>query len=108
MKCPQCKGKTKVLYSYLSSKEKMRHKNRTRKCLACGYKFSTCEYIKAEMEKWRLTSWDWHDSFRRLKNYICFLYPFERDKILKQLEHWADMEKNPELKKKYGRLSSSI
>ena len=113
MKCPECKkGKTKVLYSYLSAgrtswspeRATPQHKNRTRECLECGHKFRTSEYVTSDIGKQEVIDRNWDNSFRRLLNHICFLYPFEREKISEQLRRWADMEKNPELRKKlYGK-----
>jgi transcriptional regulator NrdR family protein len=48
MKCPKCKGKTKVLDSRRNPSNNIR---RRRKCVKCSYRFSTIEILKIKKEK---------------------------------------------------------
>ena len=48
MKCPKCKGKTKVLDSRRKSDNNIR---RRRECVKCSYRFSTIEILKIKKEK---------------------------------------------------------
>jgi len=48
MPCPHCKGKTKVFDTRLNPDNNVR---RRRRCMKCGYRFSTIETEKLKQDK---------------------------------------------------------
>jgi transcriptional repressor NrdR len=49
--CPNCKGKTDVIDSRINPKKQIR---RRRKCMKCGYRFSTIEIVKEKSKEIKL------------------------------------------------------